>query len=89
MPRLRSKAGHDDWIVYAALLPALLILVGLGVTAILAWHNPVLRNAASPSASASPIPGEEDYVQGLPRHVVVKRAAPKPPPALDDLLSGP
>jgi hypothetical protein len=87
MPRLRSNAGYDDWIVYVALLPALLILVGLGVTAILAWHNPVLRNAASPSAS--PIAGDEDYVQGLAKRVTVKRAAPEPPPALDDLLSGP
>ena len=85
MPRLRSKT--DDWIVYAALFPALLTLIGLGVTAVLAWHDPVLRNAASTSASASPI--DSDYVQGLAKYVIVKRPVPEPPSALDDLLSGP
>jgi hypothetical protein len=87
MTRLRSKTGYDDWIIYTALLPALLTLVGLGATAVLAWHNPVLRNAASPSASA--IAGDaEDYVQGLAKYDIVKRPAPEPPPALD-LLDGP
>jgi hypothetical protein len=83
MTRLRSKTGYDDWIVYAALFPALLTLVGLGVTAVLAWH------AASPSASAiaSPIAGD-DYVQGLSKHVIVERPA-ESPPGLGDLLTGP
>ncbi len=85
MTRLRSKTGYDDWIVYTALFPALLTLVGLGVSVVLAWHAPVLWNAASPSASAiaSPIAGD-DYVQGLAKHVIVERRAPE-----SDLLSGP
>ena len=85
MTRLRSQTRYDDWIIYAALLPAVLTLVGVGVTAAVAWHNPALWNAATLSVNSG---DADNYVQGVAKHDLVKLPAPEPPPSLD-LLAGP
>ena len=36
MTQFLSQTRYDDWIVYAALLPALLTLGGIGITAAIA-----------------------------------------------------
>ncbi len=45
MTQFLSQTRYDDWIVYAALLPALLTLGGIGITAAIAWHNQALWTA--------------------------------------------
>ena len=93
MTQFLSETRYDDWIVYAALLPALLTVTGIGVTAALAWHNQALWHAATLSA----IQGDaDDYIQGLARRGIVKLPGYEPPPAAVhepalavDLVAGP
>ena len=39
MARFVSPTKSADWIVYVALLPALLVLAGIGVTAAMGWDT--------------------------------------------------
>jgi hypothetical protein len=59
MPRLLRK---DEWVVYAALLPALLTLAGIGGAVVMAWHAERPWHVAAASAVCVPSDG---YVQGL------------------------
>jgi hypothetical protein len=61
---MTRQGEFDDWLVYAAFLPALLVLTGVAVTAAIAWHNHALWQVGSMSASYA---GDDDYVQGLAR----------------------
>jgi hypothetical protein len=93
MARFVSPTKSADWIVYVALLPALLVLAGIGVTAAMGWDTQALRNTATLSA----MPGNADhYVEGLAKLGIVqlpvheRPATPpsyEPPPAL--LVSAP
>jgi hypothetical protein len=58
----------DDWLVYAAFLPALLTLVGIGATAAMAWHNQAPWHIATVNA----ICADRDDVQGLARRGIAK-----------------
>jgi hypothetical protein len=49
---LPVKQIRYDWIVYAALLPGLLTLAGIEVTAAIAWHNQAPWNAATVQATS-------------------------------------
>jgi len=80
MTRFPSQTRYDDWIVYAALLPAVLALAGIGVTSAIAWHNQALWNVTALSA----IRGDaDDYVQGLAKRGIVKLPGYEPPPAVE------
>ena len=82
MTQFLSQTKYDDWIVYAALLPALLTLGGIGITAAIAWHNQALWTAATRSAMYSD--GDaDDYVRGLAKLGIVKLPGYEPPPAVD------
>ena len=81
MTQFLSKTRYDDWIVYAALLPALLTVTGIGVTAALAWHNQALWHAATLSAIRSESDAD-DYVLGLAKRGIIKLPGYEPPPAL-------
>jgi hypothetical protein len=76
-----SQARYDDWIVRAALLPAVLTLAGIGVTTAIAWHNQTLRDPATPSAIHADSDAD-DYVQGLAKLGIVQMPGYHPPPAL-------
>ena len=68
-----------DWIVYVALLPALLVLAGIGVTAAMGWDTQALRNTAILSA----MPDNADhYVEGLAKLGIVELPGYERPPAL-------
>jgi len=59
----------DDWIVYAALLPALLALGGVGGVAARAWHTQTPWHVTA----ASPICAQSDgYVEGLAKRGIAK-----------------
>jgi hypothetical protein len=68
----------DEWIVYAAFLPALLILGAVGATAAVAWHagvpwhTPAVREVCT---------GTDDYVQGLAKRGIVNLPGYDVPPA--------
>jgi len=89
MVRLVSPIKSADWIIYVAVLPALLSLVCIGVTAAMGWDTQALRNTAPPSA----IPVDDDhYAEGLAKLGIVqlpgheRPAAPpnyEPPPDVD------
>jgi hypothetical protein len=66
MTRLLQK---DDWLVYAAFLPALLTLVGVGASAAMAWHNQAPWHIATVSVVCV---GTDDYVQELAKRGIVK-----------------
>jgi hypothetical protein len=58
----RAQPRYDDWVVWIALLPALLTLSALGITAAMAWQNQAVWHAVTVSA----IPDDGDgYVRGL------------------------
>jgi hypothetical protein len=59
----------DEWLAYAALLPVLLTLAGIGVTVAIAYHNPALWHVATVSVIGG---SADDYVQGLARLGIVK-----------------
>ncbi len=67
--------------VYAALLPALLTLGGIGITAAIAWHNQALWTAATRSAMRSDSDAD-DYVRGLAKLGIVKLPGYEPPPVV-------
>jgi hypothetical protein len=75
---LRTK--YNDVPVYVAFLPALLILVGLGVTATIAWHNQALWNATTLSATRG---DADDYVQGLAKRGIAKLPGYEPSPGFN------
>src|SRR5215471_20068970 len=78
MARFVSPTKSADWIVYVALLPALLVLAGIGVTAAMGWDTQALRNTATLSA----MPGNADhYVEGLAKLGIVKLPGYERPPA--------
>ena len=87
------QTKYNDWLIYAAFLPAVLTLVGIGVTTAIAWRSHALWNAATLSA----IQGDaDDYIQGLARRGIVKLPGYEPPPAAVhepalavDLVAGP
>jgi hypothetical protein len=66
MTRLLQK---DDWLVYAAFLPALLTLVGVGASAAMAWHNQAPWHIATVSAACA---DTDDYVQEVAKRGIVK-----------------
>jgi hypothetical protein len=73
-----AKTRYDDWLVYAALLPALLTLSAIGVTAAMAWHNQAIWHAATVSALRA---DADDYVQGLAKLGIAKLPGSERPPA--------
>jgi hypothetical protein len=66
---MTREQQFDDWLIYAAFLPALLALTSLGVTAAVTWHNPSLWQVATTTAIRS---GADDYVAGLARLGIAK-----------------
>jgi hypothetical protein len=58
----------DDWLVYAALLPALLIVAGIALTGAAGFGAHNVKN----TAAASAIYVEADYVQGLAKLGIAK-----------------
>jgi len=66
---MTREQRFDDWVIYAAFLPALLTLTGITVTAAIAWHNHSLWQVATTTAVRS---GADDYVQGLARLGIAK-----------------
>jgi len=66
---MTREQQFDDWLIYAAFLPALLTLTGITVTAAIAWHNHSLWQVATTTAVRS---GSDDYVQGLARLGIAK-----------------
>jgi hypothetical protein len=55
----------DDWPIYAAFLPMVVIVIGIGATIFFgatSWSNPILPNAASTESGP-----EAGYLQGLAR----------------------
>ena len=71
---------HDEWLVYAAFLPVLLTLTGIGVTTVIASHNQALWHVAGAGA----IPGgDDDYVQGLARLGIAKLPGYELPSAVE------
>jgi TRAP-type uncharacterized transport system fused permease subunit len=77
---MTTQTRYDDWIVYAAFVPALLTLVGIGVTVAIAAHNQALWNAATLSAVRA---DADDYVQGLAKRGIITLPGYEPPPAVD------
>ena len=73
MVRLLQK---DEWVVYAAFLPALLTSGGIGATAALEWHTqkpwhvPIERAVCVET---------DDYVQGLAKRGIAKLPGYGPP----------
>jgi hypothetical protein len=59
----------DDWIVYTALLPALLALGGVGGVAAGMWHTQTSWHVTAASAICAPSDG---YVQGLAKRGIAK-----------------
>ena len=74
MARLLQK---DEWVIYAAFLPGLFTLLGIGISAAMAWlaqtpwHIPAVIAVC---ASA------DDYVQGLAKRGIVKMPGYEFPP---------
>jgi hypothetical protein len=68
----------DEWIVYAAFLPALLTLGGIGTAAAIAWHA---QRPWHVSAERAVCVGADDYVQGLAKRGIAKLPGYGPPPA--------
>jgi hypothetical protein len=81
---MTPRTRHGDWLIYVALVPAVLTLAGLGVTAAVAWHNQTLWTAAAPSAVPS---DSDDYVQGLAKRGIMELPGYETSPALN-LVSG-
>src|SRR5215471_20378914 len=74
-----SPTKSADGIVYVALLPALLVLASIGVTAAMGWDTQALRN----TATLSTMPGNADhYVEGLAKLGIVELPGYGRPPAL-------
>jgi hypothetical protein len=86
MTEFQRRPKYDDWIVYAAFLPALLTVAGIGATAAIAWRNQALWNAVTLSAFRA---DTDDYVQGLARRGIVKLPGYEPPPVLTSYESPP
>jgi hypothetical protein len=61
---MMREQEFDDWLIYAAFLPALLAVTCIAVTAAVAWHNHALWQVGATPASYA---GADDYVQGLAR----------------------
>src|SRR5262249_17907828 len=79
MARFVSRTKSADWIGYVALLPALLVLAGIGVTAAMGWDTQARRN----TATLSPMPGNADhYVEGLAKLGIAELPGYERPPAL-------
>jgi hypothetical protein len=76
-----SQARYDDWIVRAALLPALLTLAGVGITTAIAWRNQTFKDPATLSAIHTDSDAD-DYVQGLAKLGIVQMPSYHPQPAL-------
>ncbi len=74
--RYGSAAAEDEWVVYAAFLPALLTSGGIGATAALEWHTqkpwhvPIERAVCVET---------DDYVQGLAKRGIAKLPGYGPP----------
>jgi hypothetical protein len=66
---MTREQQFDDWLVYAAFLPAVLALTSVVVTAAIAWHNQSLWKLATTTAIRS---GADDYVEGLARLGIAK-----------------
>jgi hypothetical protein len=64
MTEFLSQTRYHDWIVKAALLPALLTLAGVAVTTIITLRTQALWNAATHGALRSDSHAD-DYVRGL------------------------
>jgi hypothetical protein len=74
MIRFSPQTQHDDWLLYVAVLPALLTLVAFGATAAFAWHFQAVVKTTTERAT-------DDYVQGLARLGIVKLPGYEPPPS--------
>jgi hypothetical protein len=69
----------DDWPIHAALLPAILTLAGIGVTATTgSWFEGTFRKDADVSAISGDV---DDYVQGLARRGIANLPASELQPA--------
>jgi hypothetical protein len=66
-----SQTRCHDWIVNAALLPALLTLADIAVTTVITWHNQALWNATTLGALRTDS-HSDDYVQGLAERGIVQ-----------------
>jgi hypothetical protein len=71
MARLLQK---DEWVVYAAFLPALLASGGIGVVAAMSWprHLPIERAVCAEAKN-------DHYVQGLAKRGIAKVPGYGPP----------
>jgi hypothetical protein len=77
-PVLQTK--YSDGRAYVALLPTLVILVGLGLSATIAWHNQAVWNATTLSATRS---DADDYVRGLAKRGIAKLPGYEPLPSFN------
>ncbi len=59
----------DEWIVYAAVLPALLALAGVGGVAAMAWYGQRPRHATAASVVCT---ASDGYVEGLAKRGIAK-----------------
>jgi len=77
MARLLQK---DEWVVYAAFLPALLTSGGIGATAAMMWYAQTPWHVPPEHAVCA---AGDDYVQGLAKRGIVK--VPDDVPPADEL----
>jgi hypothetical protein len=68
---------EDEWVIYSAFLPALFTLVGIGGSAVMAWHAQTPWHV--PAVSKVCV-GADDYVQGLAKRGIVKPLGYEFPP---------
>src|SRR5436305_11872144 len=66
---MTGSPQKNDWLAYAALLPVLLTLTGIGVTVAVACHNQALWHVATVNVIGGTA---DDYVQGLARLGIAK-----------------
>jgi hypothetical protein len=59
----------DEWVVYAAFLPALVTAAGVAITAAMAWHAQAPWHVPAASQVCA---SADDYVQGLAKHGIVR-----------------
>jgi hypothetical protein len=71
-----------NWVIYAAFLPAVLILVGIGITTAKAlWFAAITVSATYPANRDSNASVNDDYVHGLANRGIVKLPGYEPAPA--------
>jgi hypothetical protein len=74
---MARRLQKDERIIYAAFLPALFTLLGIGVSAAMAWLAQMPWHIPAVSAVCA---SADDYVQGLAKRGIVKMPGYEFPP---------